>query len=107
MKRLQPAEQEATRYLKFRIYSEEDVGLSDLVDAFWDTAVDFLGSRTLSSASPWIIANRYDEETQEGVIRVNSSHEDEIRAALTLIEDFGEKKGFIEVKEVSGAVGSI
>jgi RNase P/RNase MRP subunit POP5 len=105
MKRLQPAEQEATRYLEFKVHSEEEIELSELVESFWDISIEFLGSRTLSSASPWIIANKFDEEKQEGVIQVKRDHEDEIRAALTLIREFDSGEGFVEVKNVSGVLG--
>lgn len=98
---------ENTRYLKFRIHSEEKVELSGFVDSFWDSAVDFLGSRTLSKASPWIIANKFDEEKQEGVIRVNREEIDAVRAALTLIQSFKGRNGFVEVVKISGAVRGV
>lgn len=107
MKNLQPAMRDKTRYLKFRIHSEKDVELPEFVNSFWDTAIDFIGSRTLSDASPWIIANKFDEENQEGVIRVKRGRVDEVKAVLTLIRDFNEEDGFVEVLKVSGAVRGV
>jgi RNase P/RNase MRP subunit POP5 len=107
MKNLTPAMQEDTRYLKFRVHAEENVKISELVNGFWDVAIDFLGSKNLSHATPWIIANKFDEEKQEGVIRVNKEYEEGLRAALTLVHEFEGKEGFLQVKKVSGSLSGV
>ena len=107
MKNLQPAMREKTRYLKFKVHSEENIELSDFVNSFWDKSIAYLGSRTLSDASPWIIANKFDEEKQEGVIRVKREEIDAVRAALTLIRKFNGQEGFVEVLKISGAVRGV
>jgi RNase P/RNase MRP subunit POP5 len=107
MKQLTPAMQDDTRYLKFRIHSDEKINISDLVEGFWNQATEFLGTKTLSEASPWVIANRYDEEKQEGVVRVHKKFEEDLRAALTLIENFDGEEGFVEVTEVSGSLSGL
>jgi RNase P/RNase MRP subunit POP5 len=107
MKRITPAKQEETRYLRFQIHSEEDVEIPELVETFWQNAVNYLGTKTLGEASPWIIANKYDEEKKQGVIRVNRDYETDIRAALIMIEEFEDAEGFIEVKEVSGSLSGL
>jgi len=107
MKDLQPAEKQKTRYLKFKVHSDEKIGISDLVDGFWKNAINFIGSKELSAASPWIIANKYDEETQIGIIRVNRDYVEDLRASMTLTEKFNDKKGFFEVKKTSGSIRAI
>ena len=101
MKDLQPAMRPDTRYLKFRIHSEEKIEISELVDAFWDAAISYLGTKELSQAQPWLIANKFDEQKQEGAIRSNKDHLTDLRAALTLLNSFKDKEGFVTIKKVS------
>lgn len=107
MKRLPPAIQEKQRYLRFRVRSKEDVEIGDVVNAVWNASLSYLGSKDSSQADFWVIGNRFDEEKQEGVIRVNHGSEDELRAAITMIEEIGGEKGFIEILEVSGTMKSL
>lgn len=107
MKRLPPSIQESQRYLKFRVHAEEKVELGDVVNAVWDSVLGFLGTKGASNANFWVIGNRFDEQRQEGVVRVNDAMEDEFRAALTLVDRIGGGKGFIEVVDVSGTIESL
>ncbi|MFB6191487.1 MAG: Rpp14/Pop5 family protein [Candidatus Nanohaloarchaea archaeon] len=107
MKRLPPAIQEKQRYLRFRVHCEEPGDLGEVVDAVWDAALGFLGSKGSSNADFWIIGNRFEEEKQEGVIRVNRQAEDDLRAALALVDEIGGEKGFIQVTGVSGTLESL
>ena len=93
-----------TRYIRFRVHSEENIDFPDLVNSFWENSIDYLGSKELSSAEPWLIANKYDEENQTGVIRVNRDYEDDIRAVMTLIDLIGGIKSFVQVEKVSGSI---
>lgn len=104
MKNLQPSMRKKTRYIKFKIHSEENIEFSDLVNSFWKISINYLGSKELSSAEPWLIANKYGEEEQIGVIRVNRDYEDDMRAVLTLVNLIGGIKSFIEVENVSGSI---
>jgi len=107
MKNLQPSMKENTRYLKFKVHSEKNTEFSDLVETFWENSISHMGENKLSAANPWMIANRYDEEKQEGVVRVNRDFEDDLRAALTLINSIGKEKAFLQVKKVSGSISGV
>ncbi|MFB6241667.1 MAG: Rpp14/Pop5 family protein [Candidatus Nanosalina sp.] len=107
MKGAQPAEKESTRYLKFRVHSDSDVEISGFVESFWETSIAFLGTKTLSDTSPWIIANKFDEESGTGVVQVKRDFESDMRAALTLIDGFDGREGFVEVVEVSGVLDKL
>lgn len=107
MKRLPPAIQEKQRYLSFRVRSEMDAEIGDVVDAVWKASLNYLGSKDSSKADFWVIGNRFDEEKQEGVIKVNRGSGDDLRAAITMIDRIGGEKGFIEVMEVSGTMKSL
>lgn len=107
MKNLQPAMKDKTRYLKFEIHSEEKIELSEVVEAFWDNSIKYLGANNLSEAQPWLIANKFDEENQEGVIQVKKSFMTDLRAALTLINQLNGKKAFFSVKKISGNISNL
>lgn len=107
MKRLPPSIQEKKRYLKFRIHSEEDVELGEVVNAVWNSALNFLGSKSASKADFWILGNKFDEKEQEGVIRVNQDMEQELRAALALIDRVDSEEAFLEILDVSGTLKSL
>ncbi len=107
MKDLQPAMREDTRYLKFRIHSDQERSISEVVEAFWSTAISYMGTKDLSKAQPWFIANKFDEEKQEGVIKVNKEYVAELRAALILVDAFGQDKSFLTVEKISGSVSSL
>ncbi len=107
MNRLPPSLREKQRYLCFKIHSETPVELGDVVNAVWDSALGFLGSKGCSEADFWIIGNKFDEDTQKGVMRVNTARESDLRAALALINELGGEKGFLEVKKVSGTITSL
>ena len=101
MKRIPPAIQESQRYLKFKVRGEKKE-LGDVVEAVWDSAAKFMGTKELSKADIWIIGNKFDEEEQEGVIRVNRGCEDSLRAALALDPVF--EDAFFSIERVSGSV---
>ncbi|MFB6190419.1 MAG: Rpp14/Pop5 family protein [Candidatus Nanohaloarchaea archaeon] len=107
IKRLPPAIQEEHRYLEFQVHCESQVELGDVVNAVWDAALGFDGSRGASEMDFWIIGNRFSEKDQRGIVKVNRHSEEELRAALALIDSLGGEKGLIEVTQVSGTLESL
>lgn len=104
MKNLPPSIREKKRYLKFKIHCEEEVGFGELVDGVWEASLNYLGSKRTGEANHWVIKNQFDKENQKGVIKIRKSAVDDFRAALTLIDEIGDKKGFIEIQKVSGSI---
>lgn len=104
MKRLPPTLREKTRYLNFKIYSEDDIELGEFVDEVWNACLSYIGSKGCSEANFWVIGNLFDKKRQEGIIRFNKGSEEDIRAALSLINTFNNKKGFVAIQKTSGTV---
>lgn len=107
MKRLPPSIQEETRYLRFKIHVEETVEFSEAVDQLWQTLMNEIGTVELSKADAWIIKNRYDEEENSGVIRVNRDMVDQVRSALLFLTVIEDEKVFVEVEKVSGMIDKL
>lgn len=104
MKPLPPAIREKQRYLKFRIHAEEEVEFGELSETIWSSVLSYMGSKDTGKANHWLIKNSFDRKAQEGIIKVERSSLDDFRAAVTLLDSFRGKNGFIEIKEVSGSI---
>jgi len=107
MKRLPPAMREKRRYLRFRVRSENDFELGEIVDSFWDVVVDYHGVEGTSKIDPWVIGNLFDEGSQRGIVRVNKGHEDSLRAALCMLEEVDGEDVLVEVEKVSGSLKKV
>ncbi len=104
MKRLPPSFQKDHRYLKFKIRSEEEFEFSDVVDELWNQIETDLGTVQASKADIWIIKNKFDQEEQEGVIKVNKEMEDQLRTALLFLEEIDGRDAFIDFVGSSGMI---
>lgn len=105
MKQIPPAIQENSRYLSFGIHGEKKE-LGEVVEAVWNSALDYMGTKGVSDAKIWIIGNKFNRKKQEGIIKVKENKEDDLRAALTINNGF-EDKSFIKVKKTSGTLNSL
>ena len=102
-----PSERPSYRYIKVKIHSEGEISFSQLLEAYWDKVPEFIGVRELSDAEAWLIKNKFDKEDQEAVVRVERKFEDDMRAALTTVDDFSDNPGFLQVVKVSGSISSL
>ena len=105
MKQIPPAIQEKHRYLKFQAHGERK-DICEVVDAVWTSALKYMGTNGVSDADIWIIGNKFNEEKQQGVIKVKNSREADLRAALTLNTGF-EDECFLSVTDASGTLSGL
>ncbi|MFB6144981.1 MAG: Rpp14/Pop5 family protein [Candidatus Nanohaloarchaea archaeon] len=107
MKRLPPSQREKQRYLGFRIHSEDDLEIGDIVEAVWSSVLRYMGTKGAGESNFWVIGNKFDEESQEGVIRVRRDYVEDVRAALVTQKHLSGTDGFIEITGVSGSMKSL
>ena len=107
LNRLPPALRQKKRYLKFKIYSEGEIALGELVDSVWEECLSYLGTKETSEADFWIIGNQFNKEKQEGIAKVKREKADEFRASLGLIEKINGEKVVVKVTEVSGSIKNL
>jgi ribonuclease P/MRP protein subunit POP5 len=88
-KLLPPTQREKNRYLAFEIISDQKYARDEIVKAIWNAALRYLGEKGASATSLWIMD--WDDETQRGIIKVNHTSVDDIKASLTLLTEI--KKG--------------
>jgi len=96
-----------TRYLKFRVHADEKITLSQIVEKFWRILTEYIGIKDLARADPWIIANKFDEDAQTGVIRGKKEYVDDVRASLALIDSMDGKTCFVSVEKISGSINNL
>jgi RNase P/RNase MRP subunit POP5 len=102
-----PSQRPSYRYIKFKIHSRSKVKFEDLLEAYWDIVPEFVGLKDLSDAEAWLIKNKFDREDQIAVVRVKRDYEEDMKAALILLETFDGSRGFVEVVDVSGAISGV
>lgn len=102
-----PSKRPSYRYMKLRIHAEESVKFEELLKAYWNTVPEFIGLRDFSKANAWLIKNRFDYENQQAVLRIERSFEEDFEAAITILDEFGGKEGFLSVENVSGSIGNL
>lgn len=103
MKRLPPAIQRKHRYLEFKVHGGE-FELGEVAEAVQEAALDYMGEKGCAEADYWVIGNRFNEEDQRGVIKVNLERKDDLRAALTLQDEVGGEEAFFQITGVSGTL---
>ena len=104
---MQPSQRPSYRYLRLKIHSEASVTFEEILEEYWEKVPEFIGLKDFSDADAWLIKNRFDQEDQKAVLRVKREYERDFEAALSLIESFDGKKGFVEVEKVSGSISSV
>lgn len=67
-----------------------------------DKSLLFLGQLGLAKAGMRILPDKWNQELQKGIIKINHKHVDELKSALTLIEKISDKKAVVKSIGVSG-----
>lgn len=106
MKQIPPAIQENYHYIEFQIEGEGKKEIGEVVDAVWKSALKYMGSKGASKADIWIIGNKFDLESQKGVIKVHRDKVDNLRAALTINPGFKDES-FFSVENISGTISGL
>lgn len=105
-KLLPPSMRSFKRYIIFEVISEQPVAYIDLVNAIWNSMLNFLGETDTSDTKFWIIENLYDNKSQQGVIKCKHDFVEKIRTVLSLIQVIGETKAIIKIIGVTGTIKS-
>jgi len=84
MKHLPPTLRENQRYLKIKIYNEQQKSFDQVVELLRKSVKEFAGEKGLAEVSPWLIKRKFNYQTQIAVVRVNREFEHLFRASITL-----------------------
>jgi len=101
-KPLLPTLRERDRYIAFELISNSRFGRDEVVRAVWNTTLRFLGEYGTSKTSLWLMD--WNEEKQNGILKVNHRSVEEVRAALALLRDINKGDCIFHVLGVSGTI---
>ena len=103
IKPLLPTLRERKRYLAFEIVSETPIGdLTAVSKAIRAKAVEYLGELGCAEAGIMFLSDKYDQEQQRGLIRVNNKSLDKLKATLALVDQIDSQNVIIKSRGVSG-----
>jgi ribonuclease P/MRP protein subunit POP5 len=86
LKPILPSLREKKRYLAFEILSKSKIkAFSEVSKAIWLQTLSFSGEKGVARAGIWVLPEKYNPETQRGLIRVSHNGVDELKASLALI----------------------
>lgn len=97
---------EKSRYIAYKIISEEKIEFNDLVSAVWHSCLNFLGERGTAESNIWIIKNSWDEKEQTGIIKCDHTSVEQIRSSLALISRIGDGRVIATVLGISGTISA-
>jgi ribonuclease P/MRP protein subunit POP5 len=101
-KYLPPTLRDKNRYIAFEIIGERPFKKEEVKRKIWEASLEFLGVLGSARAKPWFIS--FDEKSQRGIVRVERTHVEELRLALTLIRDINGSKALFRTLGVSGTI---
>jgi RNase P/RNase MRP subunit POP5 len=103
MKPLLSSFRERKRYLAFEIVSKTPIeDFKAVSSAIWSASLQFLGELECGKAGIMILHDKFDKDRQRGLIRVNHTYVDKLRASISLIDNIDDKKVLIRSRGVSG-----
>ena len=82
--KLKPSLRQKKRYVVFEVVADKKFSLLEVKDEVDKTMKDFFGQLGLSKASPLFLKEKFNQEKQRFVVKINHQHVDELKAALTL-----------------------
>jgi RNase P/RNase MRP subunit POP5 len=89
--------------LAFEIISERPLeDFKQVSDAVWNSALGYLGSLGCAEAGIIMLPEKYNKNSQRGMIRVNNKSVDKLRATLALIDQINGQKVIVRSVGVSG-----
>ncbi|MDO8741209.1 MAG: Rpp14/Pop5 family protein [Candidatus Woesearchaeota archaeon] len=103
LKAMMPSMRERKRYVAFQIISKEPIRpFKPVSDAIWQGCLRFLGELGAAKAGIWILADKFNEENQKGLIRVNHKYVDDLKGALALIKSINGAEVIVRSTGTSG-----
>ncbi len=84
--KLLPALRQKKRYVVFEILADKSFSFLDIKEPLEEAMKDFWGQLGLSKAVPMLLKEKFSQEHQRFVVKVNNKHVDELISAIILIK---------------------
>ena len=103
LKHILPSLREKKRYLAFEIISRERIGeLNAVSNAVYSASMQFMGYLEAAKAGVMMLSNKWNQNTQRGIIKVGHRHADAMKASLAFISRIENKEVICRSLGVSG-----
>lgn len=103
IKPILPSLREKKRYLAFEIVSNTKIeSFQSVSRAIWDYSLQFFGEKGVAQAGIWLLSDKYNPKTKRGLIRVNNRYVNDLKSALTLIDEIENNEVIVRSVGVSG-----
>ncbi len=91
------------RYLVFEIISEQKIDNPNMVsEAILDSCHKYFGEMGMANAGLLVLNNKYNNEKQRGVIKVNNKMLNNLKASLCFVKTINGKPAIVKSVGVSG-----
>ncbi len=88
LKPLLPTLKEKKRYLAFEIVSKSKIkAFSSVSKALWGAFLSLFGTRGAAEAGLWVFSEKYNSNSQRGLLKVSHRSLDSSRASLAMVTE--------------------
>ena len=103
LKPILPSLREKKRYLAFEVISKSRVyNYNSIAGAIHNSLLQLIGELGAGKAGIKFLEDKFNQELQRGLVKVNHKYVDHLRASLALIKDIDEKEVIVRSVGVSG-----
>jgi len=103
LKPILPSLREKKRYLAFEVISKSRVyNYNSIAGAIHNSLLQLIGELGAGKAGIKFLEDKFNQELQRGLVKVNHKYVDHLRASLALINDIDEKEVIVRSVGVSG-----
>ena len=103
LKPILPSLREKKRYLAFEVISREKISdLAQVSSAVYSSSLQFMGYAEAAKAGVMMLNNKWNQNTQRGIVRVGHRHADVMKASLAFISRIENKEAICRSLGVSG-----
>lgn len=103
IKQLLPSQKEKKRYIVFEIISKNKIKqASEIFKEIINSILSFAGQKGAAQAGIIILPDKYNKETQKGIIKVNHKMTDILKSSLMLIKEISGESVAIKSIATSG-----
>jgi RNase P/RNase MRP subunit POP5 len=103
LKSLMPSLKEKKRFVVFEIISNRPVEeFKEVYQAIWQKSNEYLGRFETARAGLWLLADKWDQKKQKGILKINNKYMDKIKAVFALTTEVGKEKAILRSVGASG-----
>jgi ribonuclease P/MRP protein subunit POP5 len=100
-----PSLREKKRYLIFEIVSKKQIeSFSEVSEIIWKSTKSFLGEIETAKSAIWVLAEKWNQKKQRGMIKVNNKYVDKLKTSMALVENYKKQKIILKSIGVSGII---